>query len=155
MFLSGGVAPSFASRASQKAANNIASNNLALKRKRDDIILPRSAPASRGSNDSMKMRELGDISQYLRRQNSVAEGSNMSRTAKLLSSGDVILSSGGEISLILNAVHPVKGMEVHSIVEDFVVSDLDRDMSVSAATGAGAGASRGLIASSNDGIAMH
>ena len=123
MFSSAGVAPSFASRAAQKASNNITASNFALKRKRDDIIAPRSAPANRGSSDVPKIREVGNISHAFQGQSGVAEKTNTSRTAKLLPNGDMIVLTEGELSLIQHAVHSSKSTVVHIVAEDCAVSD--------------------------------
>lgn len=157
MFSSAGLTPSFSSRTVQMVSNSTTASNFALKRKRDDIIAPRSAPANRGSADGQKIRELVNVYHIFQGQSGIAENSSSTRKARLLPSGDLILLSDDKISLILNALQSSKSKVVNIIGGNCLMADLERDLSVSALVSISASVGvdakgLGIIGSSTEGV---
>ena len=131
MFSSTTVAPSLALRAAQQASNSAAASNIALKRKRDDIIAPRNAPAKRDATDVEKTPELANIYHIFQAQSGLVKNWKGTRKAKLLPSGDLIIQSDSKISLVMNALQSSKCKVVNVFGEDCHVADLDREVSIS------------------------
>ena len=131
MFSSTVVAPSLALRAAQQASNSAAASNIALKRKRDDIIAPRNAPAKRDATDVEKTLELANIYHIFQAQSGLVDSRNCTRKAKLLPSGDLILQSESKISLVMNALISSKCKMVNVVGEGCHIADLEREFSIS------------------------
>ena len=140
----------------------IDSSNIALKRKRDDIISPRNAPNNRGwgrgGGGDVQINEVANVSHILNNHSSDTNTDNIPRTstptcttrARLLSNGDMILLSESKMSLVMNSLNQSKATVVNVLSEECDVRDLERGLGVSL----GLGAARGLIGSSTEGILL-
>lgn len=127
-------------------SNATRSISAALKRKREDNVAYRAAPANRSHPESQRIHELVNINDVTQTQFSDAEHNINQATARQLPGGDFVFLSESKIFLLLNVFDHSKRSLI-SIPVDNCDIDLEHRFSVSV----GPGNSRSIIACSAEG----
>jgi hypothetical protein len=130
-------------------SNATRSISAALKRKRDDNVAFRAAPANRSYSELQKTHELVNINDVTQTQFSDAERNISQTTARQLPGGDFVFLSESKIFLLLNFCDPSKRSLI-SIPVDNCDIELEHRFSVSV----GPGNCRSIIACSAEGTSV-
>lgn len=130
-------------------SNATRSISAALKRKRDDNVAFRAAPANRSNSESQRIHELVNINDVTQTQFSDAEHNISQTTARQLPGGDFVFLSESKIFLLLNFCDPAKRSLISIPAENCDI-ELEHRFSVSV----GPGNCRSIIACSAEGICV-